>query len=353
MPDQFGDNEEIKKQYLAKALNANKEAADGAKFTDLFDKGSTIYERPEKDAEDAEKLKRQSEREKAVPAKPTTDSEGFPIIDPVHTYREDLAGIVNKDKISLERIAMMQNVAREEKPKPEEPIKKQNRTFIIAGSALVALSLLLIFSVFIFRRNAAAPVAEAPKEKYIIASESNQQIDISNITKTEMQAEVKRDAASFKEQDNVEEIIPMLGGARAPLSELLFKTNASVPDDLARTLSQRFFLGLYSKAGKTDPFLILYTSSYDIAYPAMLRYEGSVETDLNWLFEQPAKIGTTTPILSFKDKVIANTDVRSYETDAGKAMFFYVFLDQNTILFARNVDTVRMVQSRLREAKFQ
>lgn len=350
------EGDELKKQYLEKALNANQEAASGAKFSDLFNKDSTIYAKPEETEE--EKLKREEEKKKAAPPpKLTTDAEGYPIIEPVRTYKEDLADIVNKDKISLERIAMMQSDANRNAPPPQKPEEKKGRRLLWAGGVLLALGLVIIVGLSIFGGKKSTAPAEPQKERYIIFAESTNDLNIANATKTEIEAAIKKLAGNFKEQDSVKEIVPAVNGPvaveRAALQDLWEKTSARIPDDLLRALYPRFFLGLYSKNGATSPFLLFYTSSYDIAYPALLRWEGFMQDDFNWLFETRPQAGTSTPALFFKDKVVSNLDARSFEDASGKSAFFYLFLDQNTILFARTADTVRMAQDRLRQAKFQ
>ncbi len=71
------------------------------------------------------------------------------------------------------------------------------------------------------------------------------------------------------------------------------------------------------------------------------------------MFDTNVKVGTTTLQLSFKDRVIVNTDARTFEDPTGKVAFFYTFIDPNTIVFARNAETIKKVVDRLREAKFQ
>ena len=356
MADLPKEGDELKKQYLEKALNANSEAASGAKFSDLFDKDSSVYEKPQPTEEEKAKIE-EEKKKNAPPPKPTTDAEGFPIIEPVRTYKEDLADIVNKDKISLERIAMMQSDADRKAPEAPKPEEKKGRRLLWAGGALVALGIIIIAGISVFGGKRAASPAEPQKEKYIIFAESKQDINITNVTKTEIEAIIRKLAGNFKEQDSVKEIVPTLSAApldeRATLQILWDKTGARIPDDLFRTLHSRFFLGLYSKGGATSPFLLFYTSSYDIAYPALLRWEGFMQDDFNWLYDSRPKAGTTTLSLSFKDKVISNLNARSFEDASGKAAFFYLFLDQNTILFARAPEAVRMVQDRVRQAKFQ
>ncbi|MES2409700.1 MAG: hypothetical protein V4509_05385 [Patescibacteria group bacterium] len=354
MANPFQEGDEAKNKYMDKALHANDEATSGAKFSDLFDKNSNVYKDPNAELP----------REKTpIPEKPTIDAEGYPIIQNVHTYKEDLEGIINSDKLSLSRIAMMQEGAnrRTEAPSKAEAEEKKSMIFYIISISLVLIGIGIIGGIYMLTLSKKAAetqqAAIIPKEKYIIFAEQNKELDITKTSKTEV-AQIIRDTASkFQEEDSVMEIIPVTTDGdtkmRADINELFSSVYQRAPDELLRTLYPKYFLGLYSKKGKTDPFLLMFTNSYDISYPALLNWEGFMKDDLTWMFDTNVTIGTTTPQLSFKDRVVANTDARSFEDSTGRVAFFYTFIDPNTILFARNTDTVRKVVDRLREAKFQ
>lgn len=354
MADPFEKGDELKQQYLEKALHANDEAASGAKFTDLFDKNSSVYKDPTGPVEEAPKPK--------APEKPLVDAEGYPIIQNVHTYKEDLAGIINSDKLSLSRIAMMQENANRgtSASVAPEPMPKKSIFFYILSVSLVLIGIGVVGGIFVLvnsKKEEVAPVV-TPKEKYIIFSEDKQDIDITKASKSEITGEMKNIMTKFREEDSILQVVPLTTvdeiTYKANLGTLLETLDQRAPDELLRTLSSQFFLGYHSRKGKTDPFLLMFTNSYDLAYPALLEWEGFMKDDLTWIFETNIKNASSTPVtLSFKDRIIANTDARSFEDEAGRVAFFYTFLDPNTILFARNADTVRKVVDRLREAKFQ
>ncbi len=350
MADPFTSGDEARRKYLEQAAHANDAAASGSKFSDLYDKNSTIYKDP-----NADKPKPTPE---PLPPKPTVDAEGYPIIEQVHTYREDLADIVSKDKLSLSRIAMMQGTANKGLAQDNTPPKKRANILLIISIALVVMGIGIAGAVFMLavERN----TIEAPSQnilqnsRYIIFAESNEIINLPGSTKTEIGAEIAGFTENFREEQSVKEIIPKAeSGERAPLYDLFTTTNARMPEALPRAIADRFFLGLYSLRGVTYPFLLYYVDSYDIAYPSMLEWEGFMPDDMSFLFPKPPRVGTTTQSFIFKDRVIANNDARSYEDSEGRSAFFYMFLDDNTILMARSADTVRMVEDRLRQAKFQ
>ncbi|MDB5204534.1 MAG: hypothetical protein JWP09_562 [Candidatus Taylorbacteria bacterium] len=353
MANPFQEGDEARNKYMEKALHANEEAMGGAKFSDLIDKNSNVY----KDPNPAEPRERTP-----IPEKPTVDSEGYPIIQHVHTYKEDLEGIINSDKLSLSRIAMMQEGAnrRTEAPSKAEAEEKKSIIFYIISISLVLIGVGIIGGIYMLtvsKKQAAVQQAAAPKEKYILFSEQNKTVNITKASKSEIGQEIRNIQSGFQDEDSMLEIVPAIsddsGTYRADISTLFSTTNQRAPDELLRTIYPKYFLGLYSKKGKTDPFLLMFTNSYDAAYPALLDWEGFMRDDMSWMFDTNIKTGTTTSALSFKDRVVNNTDARSLEDSTGRVAFFYTFIDPNTILFARNTDTVKKVVDRLREAKFQ
>lgn len=347
------EGDEARNKYLEKALHANEEAASGAKMTDLFNKDSIVYKDP-----GAPHKPTNSQANQLPPEKPTVDAEGFPIVDPVHTYREDLANIVNADKLSLSRIAMMQGIANQNTKVFEAPKKPKLNMFVVGSIVLLVLSVVVVVVATLIAGYQRAPVkVDAPKERYIILSEDRLLLETDKITKSEVTAAIKASLQEFKEEDSIKEIIPISSASGAPerisLQTLLDKISAKLPEELKRNYYSGFFLGLHSEKGATYPFLITFVDSYDIAYAGMLEWEGTMRDDMSWLFDTRPRVATTTLALNFKDRIILSNDVRSFEDATGRTAFFYTFLDSHTVLFAKSAGTVREVTDRLRQAKFQ
>lgn len=347
------NDDDIKQKYLEKALHANDDAAKGATMSDLIDKNSIIYKAQHPEAE---------EQVKPVPVKkevPQVDEDGYPNLSQIHTFKADLTDIVAKDQLSLSRIAMMQGKANIQIPENKEPHSLQNKIYITVAIMLLLLGIGIVGSIVVlYAPKTQVTTPQTQKEKYIIFAEATQDINVSKATKTEIRAILDTEIKKFREEDSIMEIIPYyvddLGKHKAPIGMFFDKLSARAPESLRRTLADKFFFGFYSKKGRTDPFIIMYTSSYDTAYPALLEWEGYMQDDFDSIFTTKTKSldGSIVP-LSFKDRIILNKDARSFEDSEGRTAFFYTFLDPNTILFAKTSDTVLKVNDRLREAKFQ
>ncbi len=351
MSNPFESGDEAKNKYLDKALHANDEAVSGSKFTDLMNKDSSIYQGMPKPVEEVKP---------EVPEIPTVDAEGYPIVSPIHTYKADLTGIISDDKLSMSRIAMMNS--NQSKPTEEKKTPKDNsKIYLMTGIILVVLGISVVAIMSVLNKKAEVIEQSAQvKEKYLVFAEKKESYDVTKSTKSEIAGFIKDRSQRFREEDSILEIIPTkLNEAdgleyKTTLLEFLSKVNSRIPEELSRTLADKFVLGLYSKKGVTTPFLVMYTSSYDIAYPSLLNWEGLMQDDFNW-FTNTAnqKTGTTIDKLSFKDRIVANKDIRSFEDSAGKVALFYTFIDEHTVLFAKSSDTMRKIIDRIREAKFQ
>lgn len=351
-PWQKGDD--AKNNFIKKTLDASADAASGSKVSDLFDKNSPVYKNQNPEPK----------KEVVAPKEiPTTDTEGYPIIGKVHTYKDDFINTVKGESMSMSRIAMMEQKAAKGLEKNTDIKWYKKNPILLWGSIFGGLIVIGIVGGVIMNtvqnsQTEATPVAVVEKPKDIIYTEQKRVLNISNSTKTEIEGKIQSAIASFKEEDSMMEIIPSYGeGSDAILAstaDLFRVTKGRLSDTLLRSMPDRFVLGLYSKKGRTDPFLLLYTSSYDTAYPGLLEWEGFMRDDLSWLFNTNVKNpdGSLIP-LSFKDRIIYSKDARSLEDGSGKNVFFYTFIDQNTILFARTTDTLTEMINRLREAKFK
>lgn len=351
-PWQKGDD--AKNNFLKKSLDQSAGAATDSKVSDLFDKDSSVYKDqnplPKKEPEPIKEI-------------PTTDTEGYPIIGKVHTYKDDFINTVKQESMSMSKIAMMeQKAAKGLEKKPTEKWYKKNPLLLWGGIFVGLLAIGITGGVITNIKNNeivdTTPSTVVQKPKDIIYTEEKRVLNISNSTKTEIESKIKTQIEKFREEDTMMEIIPSYGedenAILASTDDLFRVTDSRIPETLLRSMPDRFVLGLYSKKGRTDPFLLLYTNSFSTAYPGLLEWEGLMRDDLSWLFNTNVKNEDGSLIsLVFKDRIIYSKDARALEDETGKNVFFYIFIDQNTILFARTSDTLTEIVNRIREAKFR
>lgn len=97
-----------------------------------------------------------------------------------------------------------------------------------------------------------------------------------------------------------------------------------------------------------EPFIILKTGSFDVAFAGMLQWEQTMSADLAPLFGAPviesfdpsARTDTQVRAAFFKDAIASNKNVRLLFDEQGNDRVVYTFIDQNTILITTTRDAL-------------
>ena len=117
-----------------------------------------------------------------------------------------------------------------------------------------------------------------------------------------------------------------------------------------------------------SPFFILSVASYGDTFAGMLSWEPTMPRDLRALFplypqlpvstvstSSPQTTATSTPvfILSFRDEVVHNHDVRIYRDADGQSVFLYGYWNQTTLIIARDPAAFIEILGRLATTRAQ
>lgn len=131
--------------------------------------------------------------------------------------------------------------------------------------------------------------------------------------------------------------------------EFLTAFEIRAPEELTRTLSPEFMLGLY-RFPENQSFLIFKTDAYETAASGMFAFEYNLEEDIGKFLRTPLDFAyaSTTDALTnrrvFKDAVIKNNDARVIYNDKNELLFFYTFLkDRETLIMATNPETLEKI----------
>jgi len=89
-----------------------------------------------------------------------------------------------------------------------------------------------------------------------------------------------------------------------------------------------------------EPFIVLRTGSFDVAFAGMLEWESTLSADLSPLFGTPvvdsfdpsARTDSQVRAAFFKDMIASNKNARLLFDERGNDRVVYTFIDQNTIL---------------------
>lgn len=150
-----------------------------------------------------------------------------------------------------------------------------------------------------------------------------------------------------------------------PAAQLLGLLAPDIPQDLLRTISPTYLLGVHSY-DENQAFLVLHVDSYQQAYSGMLAWEPTVQRELAPLFTRnpsphlPTQTSDASSTAStstvqflqtgFVDKVVENHDTRAVVNSTGDLLLLWTFLDRNTIVITTNDYALREVIRRLNTA---
>jgi hypothetical protein len=98
----------------------------------------------------------------------------------------------------------------------------------------------------------------------------------------------------------------------------------------------------------SQPFIILKSTSFDVAFAGMLDWEQTISADLSPLFGTPvtetfdssARTDSQVRSAYFKDTITGNKSVRLLLDENGKDRIVYTFINQNTILITTNRESL-------------
>lgn len=327
--------DQLGKNLIEGQLKANTEAFKGASVADLVNKNSTVYKAPEIPKEPTEQT-----------PKPKYDEDGFPIIDTLRTYQGDIASAVQHDNLTMSKIAILE----------------QNKRGQTAGGALapktfkahlllgILISVLFVGGVgavaysFIQKKKNNAPVAPVVSARKIISAEENTTLNITHFSSEQIFEVISKEVVKIPKDKTIRNVAFERDEKEIVVGDFLQSIGARTPAVLLRNLYDNFFFGI-NFVGSGKPFLIMFTSSYDIAYANLLEWEATLLDDFKKIFA--SEIDPEKSYV-FKDKIIGNKDTRALEDAEGNMLFFYTFVDNQTIVFAKNEETLEEVIDRMR-----
>jgi len=223
-----------------------------------------------------------------------------------------------KEQIEVKRLETERKEKERLLLKSVRPRKKHSR---LSGQVVVfsvALILIGLASVGIFTLFLKSPDVPAPPQiPSFIFTDAQREIsatDLAGDVRSQLHEEKNQVAVS---SGSIEMLFFTRGtppnASLLPADEFIALLNTRVPSQLIRSLASEFTFGFHA-IGTTEPFLILKTRSFNIAFAGMLEWEKSMNEDLAPLFGPVVSVPPATfqspQAFSFTDKVIRNKDVR-------------------------------------------
>ncbi len=269
------------------------------------------------------------------------------------TIKTDMAKAVREQGLSLSKIAAMQGRG----PASQSPVivaESGGRKMIIAAIVSVVLIAGGLGAWWWYGQETSTESAETPittPSNPILRADSRLGLELDNFrTLSETYEAVEAAALTRNETPSpggdtgIIEIYLTRSGVELSFASFRQALSLSIPDNLTRHLRDNFLFGLYDSGESRSRFLILQTSFFDQAWSATFDWERYMVGDLSTLLHTP-----NDNRVSWSDRIIRNKDVREAKNEAGETVLLYSFLNEQTILIARNESAFVEVYKRLIE----
>jgi hypothetical protein len=265
---------------------------------------------------------------------------------PVRTFSSDLADAVREHGGSVVRVAIAEDEKHRREFQESSIRSRKNIAFIVGGIVIVLGAIGAIAWGYERNKQASIVVPVVPEvPSSLVASDDSRVLDIGGSTSAFYDAVHDVALHPTVQPGGVENIIitKTAGGivARPSASEFLTALRAHASDDFLRSLGKEYMLGLYVY-DRANLFLVLRGTAHDYLLSGMLAWEPYLFEDMAPLFGIDTSGFTKAALqdVKFTDAIIGNRDARAV-LDAGKRpLFYYSFIDQNTILMATDPKTL-------------
>ncbi len=273
---------------------------------------------------------------------------------PVRTFNSDLADAIRNKGGSVVRIAIEEN-ERHQKEELDQSIKsKKNMAFVIFGIVVVLGA--IIFAGWSYYHNQAAktvaPTVTAQPSS-LVSSETSAIVNVSGMQIPDMIAAIQKAATDPTNQSGtVKNIVITQGTAgavtRMHAQDFLTALGMHAPASFTQAILPDYMIAAYTYGTTGNLFIIMHGTAHDFLLAGMLDWEPYLFNDMTKLFNLDTSSFTASEIQNpvFQDTVISNRDARAVIDSTGKPLFFYSFLDPNTIIFATDPKTLTEVVRR-------
>lgn len=274
---------------------------------------------------------------------------------PIRTYSTDLAQAVRKDEMSVIKAAMQSERQRQEEEMAKSASSPKNRLYIIVGIALIAVTLLGIMAVQYYKNKMSPDIIPSQAQiPSLITAENTTSLEVGGMSQDKI-VDLVRTAANNLFAPNNEIVNIYLTDASTGKKHIIetqtFLTNikSQAPFALTETLSKNFMFGVYTKAEMHYPFLILQTTDFSNAFPAMASWERDMFSDFYLPFNLPNNEDYFTT--KFTDQLVENRDTRVVKNDAGEILLLYGFADEKSLIITTSIDSYTEILHRVQSVR--
>jgi hypothetical protein len=301
----------------------------------------------------------------------------------IRTYKTDTEEAIQAGHLSSISIAVSENKRMMNNMQKKEEVVEVKKKRISKGVLIISFILILcgVLAVavpyLLVQKENETPINIQPiSSSNIMTTDLEDKVSINNLSKTnpagDFSMKIESSATSLGQ---VKDFLLTKGSGvdekAVTSAEFLDLIRAHAPPDITRTLRPEFMLGLHNFSGN-QKFLILKVGAYDATFSGMLAWENYLWQDLKILFnlsealpvqEVSSSTASTTgtdvrtssissiEIKKFQDAEFSNKDTRVVEDHTGKIIFLYSIIDENTVVIATNVNTLKEIMTRMSKAR--
>ena len=259
------------------------------------------------------------------------------LLSPLRTLKSDMARAVKEEGISVAKIAVAEQARRQaiKTPAGAAPASPRARSHRLAWLLFVLVALGSGAGGFWWwqERTPAPPAPTVSAPAPLIPSDATAEINTDeHATPSDLQAAIARAATPTGGQTDAWQIkqLYLTGGGRAlDWPAAAAKLGVTLPDGLSRSLTGDWQLGAVRAGPSAERFILLQTNLYNNARAGLLDWESTLPTALGPILHNQKP---SVPVRQFSDRLIRNKDARVIADETGQTVFFYVFLDNETIL---------------------
>ncbi|MDP1625388.1 MAG: hypothetical protein Q8L64_06550 [bacterium] len=283
---------------------------------------------------------------------PAVPVKNDPSIKPLRTFKTDAEEAVRYQNISKTQMVVAEQKRKETSGTPIQYDSGEKKfPLLLLATILIILMLAGGGAYYWLTTNAPAPRSNLPENlvvRTLIPYDGITTVKLDPEKDTITLAGEALDRASVN-IGQIYAVIPLPFGTTTVIaSPSAFLANTKIPGRLIRSLSSEYMLGSYV-FNRNAPFLIFKNSFFQNAYAGMLEWEGDMRDDLIKLIQvaHPKEATISTKSDVFEDSVVANIDARILRGSNGQPILAYAFADQNTIVIATDVETLKYLIDRL------
>lgn len=276
-------------------------------------------------------------------------------IAPIRTFSSDLAEAVREHGGSVVRVAIEEEEKHKQEVEDMSIRSRSNMVFVVGGIAVVIGAIIFFFFIYSQKQTAtvAPTVSQPTTPTSLITSENADVISITGIQTQDLITQIQQDVTNPKIQSGqVDNIILSKDGTvnpntRLPASAFLSMIGTHAPTSFLRSLLPDYMIGsVFSDHGSL--FLVIHGTAHDYLLSGMLSWEPYLFNDMKTLFtlDQSSFTAAQLESLPFQDTLIENREARAVLDANQKPLFYYTFLDTNTVLFAKDTTILTEVVSR-------